>query len=122
VNGLGQNGYETFSPAGYSRLACFIAELVLTGLFIFFILASTSNYAPKGFTGITIGFTLAFIYIVGIPITGTSVNPARSLGPAIFVSGDALMQLWLFWLAPILGGIFAALFWRYLFAKSEPTA
>ena len=122
VNGLGQNGYGMSSPAGYALLACFIAELVLTGVFIFVILASTSNYAPKGFAGISIGFTLAFIHIVGIPITGTSVNPARSLGPAIFVGGDALLQLWLFWLAPILGGIFAALLWRYLFAKTEPIA
>ena len=115
-----KNGYGTLSPTGYSLLACFIAELVLTGLFIFVIFASASRYAPKGFAGISIGFTLVFVHIVGIPITSTSVNPARSLDPAIFVGGESLMQLWLFWLAPILGGIFAALLWRYLFAKTEP--
>jgi len=83
-------------PAGYSLLACFIAELVLTRLFVFIIFASISTAAPKGFVGIAIGFTLAFFHIVGIPITGTSVNPARSLGPAVFVGGEMLMPLWLF--------------------------
>ena len=122
TNGLGQNGYGTLSPAGYSLVACFLAEIVLTALFLFVIFASTSTYAPKGFAGLPIGFALVVIHIVGIPITGTSVNPARSLGPAIFVGGEALIQLWLFWLAPILGGILAAILWKYLFAKNEPTA
>lgn len=120
ADGLGANGYGALSPAGYSLLACFIAELVLTGLFVFIIFASTSASAPKGFAGIAIGFTLAFVHIVGIPITGTSVNPARSLGPAVYVGGEALMQLWLFWLAPILGGVLAALLWSYLFEKPQP--
>ena len=122
ANGLGQNGYGTLSPAGYSLVACFLAEIVLTALFLFVIFASTSTYAPKGFAGLPIGFALVVIHIVGIPVTGTSVNPARSLGPAIFVGGEALIQLWLFWLAPILGGILAAILWKYLFAKNEPTA
>ncbi len=115
VNGLGQNGYGSHSPDSYSLLACLIAEIVLTALFLFVILGSTHEKAPKGFAGISIGFALALIHIVGIPITGTSVNPARSLGPAIFVGGDALSQLWLFIVAPVIGGIIAALAWRVIF-------
>jgi len=115
--GLGQNGYGDHSPAGYSLAACFIAEVVLTALFLFVIFGSTHEKAPKGFAGIAIGFTLVLIHLVGIPITGTSVNPARSLGPAVFVGGDSLTQLWLFIVAPIIGGIIAALIWRYGFDK-----
>jgi len=117
VDGLGQNGYGAHSPAGYSLGACFVAELVLTALFLFVIFGSTSEKAPKGFAGISIGFTLVLIHLVAIPITGTSVNPARSLGPAVFVGGDALPQLWLFWVAPIVGGILAAIIWKYAFAQ-----
>ena len=113
--GLGQNGYGDNSPAGYSLAACFIAEVVLTAIFLFAIFGATHKDAPKGFAGIAIGFTLVLIHLVGIPITGTSVNPARSLGPAVFVGGDALSQLWLFIVAPIIGGIIAALIWRYVF-------
>ena len=116
-NGLGQNGFGAQSPAGYAMWACFVAELVLTALFLFVIFGSTSEKAPKGFAGISIGFTLVLIHIVGIPITGTSVNPARSLGPAVFVGGDALPQLWLFWVAPLVGGILAAVIWKYVFAQ-----
>ena len=115
--GLGQNGYGDHSPAGYSLAACFIAEVVLTALFLFVIFGSTHEKAPKGFAGIAIGFTLVLIHLVGIPITGTSVNPARSLGPAVFVGGDSLAQLWLFIVAPIIGGIIAALIWKYGFDK-----
>jgi len=96
VNGLGQNGYGTLSPGGYSLVACFIAEIVLTGLFLFVIFGSTSKDASKGFAGVSIGFSLVLIHLIGIPITGTSVNPARSFGPALFVGGEALSQLWLF--------------------------
>jgi aquaporin Z len=117
VDGLGQNGYGDQSPAGYAMWACFVAELVLTALFLFVIFGSTSEKAPKGFAGISIGFTLVLIHLVGIPITGTSVNPARSLGPAVFVGGDALPQLWLFWVAPLVGGILAAIVWKYVFAQ-----
>ena len=116
-NGLGQNGFGAHSPAGYSLAACFVAELVLTALFLFVIFGSTSEKAPKGFAGISIGFTLVLIHIVGIPITGTSVNPARSLGPAVFVGGEALPQLWLFWVAPLVGGILVAIVWKYVFAQ-----
>jgi aquaporin Z len=113
--GLGQNGYGIHSPAGYSLAACFIAEVVLTAIFLFSIFGATHKDAPKGFAGVSIGFTLVLIHLVGIPITGTSVNPARSLGPAVFVGGDALAQLWLFIVAPIIGGIIAALIWKYTF-------
>ena len=111
--GLGQNGYGAHSPAGYTLAACFIAELVLTALFIFVILGATGKDSPRGFAGVAVGFTLAFIHLMSIPITGTSVNPARSLGPAVWVGGSALSQLWLFIVAPILGGIIAALVWKY---------
>jgi aquaporin Z len=119
--GLGQNGYGDHSPAGYGLAACFIAEVVLTAVFLFAIFGATHKDAPKGFAGIAIGFTLVLIHLVGIPITGTSVNPARSLGPAVFVGGDALVQLWLFIVAPIIGGIIAALVWRYTFEERATT-
>jgi aquaporin Z len=117
VNGLGQNGYGIGSPGGYSLGACFLAEIVLTWLFLMVIFGSLSKNAPAGFAGIAIGVSLALIHLVGIPITGTSVNPARSLGPAILVGGDALRQLWLFWVAPLLGGIIAGIFWDGIFEK-----
>ncbi len=118
ISGLGQNGYGLQSPDGYSLMACFVAEVVLTFLFLFVIFGSTHANAPKGFAGIAIGLSLTIIHLVGIPITGTSVNPARSLGPAVFVGGAALSQLWLFIVAPILGGIIAALTWKGLFDKN----
>jgi aquaporin Z len=114
-NGLGQNGFGAHSPAGYSLWACFIAEIVLTAIFLFVIFGSTHKNAPKGFAGISIGLSLALIHLVGIPITGTSVNPARSLGPAVFAGTAALSQLWVFILAPIIGGVVAALIWKYGF-------
>jgi aquaporin Z len=114
-NGLGQNGFGINSPSGYSLAACFIAEVVLTAIFLFVIFGSTHKDAPKGFAGVSIGLSLTLIHLVGIPITGTSVNPARSLGPAVFAGGDALSQLWLFFVAPIIGGIIAALVWKYGF-------
>jgi len=114
VNGLGQNGYDAASPGGFSMISGFIAEVILTFIFLLVIHGSTSERAPKGFAGISIGLSLVLIHLVGIPITGTSVNPARSLGPAVIVGGTALSQLWLFWVAPILGGLLAALVWRLL--------
>lgn len=112
LSGLGQNGYGAASPGDYSLLACFIAEVVLTALFLFVIFGATSKRAPAGFAGVAIGFALVVIHLVGIPITGTSVNPARSFGPALLVGGLALKQLWLFWLAPILGAVLSALIWK----------
>jgi aquaporin Z len=120
-NGLGHNGYGDLSPAGYNLVSCFIAEVLLTALFLFVIFGSLSKNAPAGFAGIAIGLSLVFIHLVGIPITGTSVNPARSLGPAVvmcFASTKAIAQLWLFWVAPIIGGILAAVIWRWGF-KNE---
>ena len=115
ARGLGQNGYGIASPAGYGLLACAIAEVLLTALFLFVIFGAISRDAPKGFAGVAVGVALTMVHIVGIPITGTSVNPARSLGPALFVGGGtALTQLWLLILAPIIGGILAALAWKYL--------
>jgi len=114
VNGLGQNGYGVASPGGFSMTSAFIAEIVLTFIFLLVIYGSLSETAPKGFAGIPIGLSLVMIHLVGIPIDGTSVNPARSLGPAVIVGGTALSQLWLFWVAPIIGGLLAAGFWRLL--------
>ncbi len=111
INGLGQNGYGIGSPRGYGMAACFAAEVVLTFIFVLVIFGSTSEHAPKGFAGISIGIALAFVHIVGIPITGTSVNPARSLGPALFVGGVAIDQLWMFIFAPVIGAILAAIVW-----------
>ena len=114
VNGLGQNGYGVASPGGFSMTSGFIAEVVLTFIFLLVIYGSTSEKAPKGFAGVAIGLSLVMIHLVGIPIDGTSVNPARSLGPAVIVGGTALAQLWLFWVAPIIGGLLAAGLWRLL--------
>jgi len=121
VNGLGQNGYDTASPGGFSMASGFIAEVILTFIFLLVIFGSTSEKAPKGFAGIAIGLSLVLIHLVGIPITGTSVNPARSLGPAVIVGGTTLSQLWLFWVAPIIGGLLAAVVWRLLERKSDTT-
>ncbi len=112
TNGLGQNGYGVHSPMGYSLVGCLTAEIILTALFLFVIFGATSKNAPQGFAGLAIGLTLTLIHIVGIPITGTSVNPARSFGPALAVGGEALSQVWLFIVAPVVGGIIAAVVWK----------
>lgn len=117
---LGQNGYAELSPMQYSLAAGFTAEVVLTFLFLLVIFGSTHPAAPKGFAGIAIGFALVLIHIVGIPITGTSVNPARSLGPAVLAGGGAIAQLWMFIVAPLLGSILAAVVWRGAFDKAAP--
>ena len=116
IDGLGQNGFGAGSPAGYGMGAAFVAEVLLTFFFLIVIHGATSSKANPSVAGVAIGLALFVVHIFGIPITGTSVNPARSLGPAVWVGGLALEQLWLFWLAPIIGGILAAYVWK-LFGK-----
>ncbi|MGL5227202.1 MAG: aquaporin Z [Bacteroidales bacterium] len=108
------NGYGEHSPGGYSMLSALVAESLLTCMFVLVIVGSIHRKAPKGFAGIAIGLTLTLIHLVAIPITNTSVNPARSTSQAFFVGGWALEQLWLFWLAPIGGAIIAGLIYRYM--------
>ncbi|HRX73087.1 MAG TPA: aquaporin Z [Hyphomonas sp.] len=103
INGLGQNGYGPGYLGGYSLMTAFVFEVVATFIFLVVILGSTSKGAPAGFAGLSIGMTLVMIHIVGIQVTGVSVNPARSFGPALFVGGDALAHLWLFFVAPLIG-------------------
>jgi aquaporin Z len=105
AGGFASNGYGAHSPGGYSIGAAFLAEVVLTFAFLFIIMGATDKRAPSGFAPIAIGLGLTLIHLIGIPVTNLSVNPARSTGPAVFVGGWALQQLWLFWVAPILGGI-----------------
>lgn len=123
LNGLGQNGFDAFSPGLFTLQAGLVAEVTLTFFFLLAIFGATSKQAPKGFAGVGIGFTLFIVHLVGIPVTGTSVNPARSLGPALILavngSGDALNQLWLFWLAPIIGAVLAAAVWVLVLSPDE---
>lgn len=105
--GFASNGYGEHSPGGYTLMAGFVAEFVLTFMFLFIILGATDSRAPAGFAPIAIGLGLTLIHLIGIPVTNVSVNPARSTGPALIVGGWAIQQLWLFWLAPILGAIMA---------------
>jgi aquaporin Z len=115
VNGLGQNGYADLSPQHYNLLSGFLAEVVLTFIFLLVIFGSTSTKnIHGGFAGLAIGLSLVLIHIVGIPVTGVSVNPARSIGPALLVGGHAISQLWLFIVAPILGAILSAAVWRFV--------
>jgi aquaporin Z len=105
--GFASNGYEAHSPGGYSLMASLLAEIVLTFMFLMIILGATDRRAPQGFAPIAIGLGLTLIHLIGIPVTNLSVNPARSTGPALFVGGWALAQLWLFWVAPIIGAAIA---------------
>jgi aquaporin Z len=120
TGGFASNGYADHSPGGYSLLACFLIEVVLTAFFLLVILGSTDERAPKGFAPIAIGLCLTLIHLISIPVTNTSVNPARSTGPAIFAGGWALSQLWLFWVAPILGAIIGGLISTTFFAAPQP--
>jgi aquaporin Z len=115
--GFASNGYGAHSPGGYSLLAGFIAEVVLTMFFLLVIMGATDARAPKGFAPIAIGLCLTLIHLIGIPVTNVSVNPARSTGPAIFVGGWALQQLWMFWLAPLIGGALGGGLYRTLFGE-----
>ena len=112
--GFASNGYSDHSPGGYSLTSGFVTEVVMTFMFIIIILGSTDERAGKGFAPIAIGLGLTLIHLISIPITNTSVNPARSTGTALFVGGWAIQQLWMFWLAPILGGLFGGIVYRLL--------
>jgi aquaporin Z len=116
-SGFAANGYADHSPGGYSLGACLVAEVVLTFFFLFIILGATDKRAPQGFAGIAIGLSLTLIHLIGIPVDNLSVNPARSTGPAIFVRGWALGQLWLFWVAPIIGASVAGVVYSALFRE-----
>lgn len=117
--GLGSNGYGEGYLGNYSVVSAFIAEMVFTCLFLFVILAVTSKYGNSTMAGLAIGVTLMLIHLVVIPITGTSVNPARSFGPAVFAGGKALSQLWLFFVAPLLGAVIAAMIWKFGFETED---
>jgi aquaporin Z len=121
VSGLAANGFGDHSPGHYSMIAAFVAEVVLTFIFLTVIIGATSKKAAAGFAGIPIGLTLTLVHLIGIPITNLSVNPARSTGPAIFVGGWAIGQLWLFWVAPIVGAFAAGVVGAWLH-EDEPAA
>ncbi|RPH87779.1 MAG: aquaporin Z [Deltaproteobacteria bacterium] len=112
--GFASNGFGEHSPGGYSLLAALITEIVMTMMFLFIILGATDKRAPQGFAPIAIGLCLTLIHLISIPVTNTSVNPARSTGVALFVGGWALAQLWLFWIAPIVGGALGAAIYRFI--------
>ena len=118
TNGLAQNGYGPGSPGQYALAPAFLCEVLLTAGFLMVILGSTDNRAPSGFAPIAIGLTLTLIHLISIPVTNTSVNPARSTGPALFVGGLALQQLWMFWLAPLVGGAVGGIGYRLLFEEA----
>jgi aquaporin Z len=118
-NGFAANGYAEHSPGRYGLVACLISEVVLTMMFLFVIMGATHGKAPAGFAPIAIGLTLTLIHLISIPVTNTSVNPARSTGPALFVGGWALAQLWLFWVAPLVGGAAGGLIYRWLSEEPE---
>src|ERR1700754_183761 len=122
AGGFASNGYGEHSPGGYTLAACLTAEVVMTFGFLFVILGSTHGSAPKGFAPIAIGLCLTLIHLISIPVTNTSVNPARSTGPAVFVGGWALSQLWLFWVAPLLGAIVAGLIYPIVAGSKESDA
>lgn len=113
------NGYDALSPGGYAVAAAFLCEVVLTAFFLLVILGATHKRAPAGFAPIAIGLALTLIHLISIPVTNTSVNPARSTGVAVFVGSGALQQLWLFWLAPILGGLIGGYLYRWLGSDTD---
>ncbi len=114
VGGFASNGYDAASPQGYSMMSALIIEIVLTAAFLFIILGATSSGAPAGFAPIAIGLGLTLIHLISIPVTNTSVNPARSTGVALFADGPALSQLWLFWVAPLIGAAIGGVLWKVI--------
>jgi aquaporin Z len=122
AGGFASNGYAEHSPGGYSLTACLVAEIVLTMFFLLIIMGSTDQRAPDGFAAIAIGLGLTLIHLVGIPVTNLSVNPARSTGPAVFVGGWAIHQLWLFWVAPLIGGALGGGIYLALFGEGHKSA
>lgn len=118
-SGLASNGYGEHSPGGYDLTAGFVTEVVMTFMFLIIILGSTDERAPKGFAPVAIGLGLTLIHLISIPVTNTSVNPARSTGPALFVGGWAASQLWLFWVAPIIGAVLAGFVYNLIAGKAK---
>lgn len=119
VGGFASNGYGALSPEGFSLVAVLIAEVVLTAMFLLIILGSTSKLAPEGFAPIAIGLGLTLIHLISIPVSNTSVNPARSLAAALFADNGALVQVWAFWLAPLAGAALGAIIWKTLLEPAE---
>jgi aquaporin Z len=120
IGGFATNGYAERSPGGYSLVAALVCEVVMTFMFLVVILGATARQAPAGFAPIAIGLCLTLIHLISIPVTNTSVNPARSTGPALFVGGAALAQLWLFWVAPIVGAALAGIFHKAMLSAEVP--
>ncbi len=119
AGGFASNGYADHSPGKYSLLAGFVCEVAMTAMFLFIIMGATHGKAPAGFAPLAIGLALVMIHLVSIPVTNTSVNPARSTGPALFVGGWAIQQLWLFWVAPLIGGVIGGVVYRWLSDEPE---
>ncbi|MBB1092631.1 aquaporin Z [Rhodopseudomonas pseudopalustris] len=119
AKGFASNGYAAHSPGQYNLVACFVMEVVMTMMFLIVIMGATHGKAPAGFAPLAIGLALVMIHLVSIPVTNTSVNPARSTGPALFVGGWAIGQLWLFWVAPLIGGVLGGVIYRFL--SPQPT-
>ena len=119
--GFASNGYGEHSPGNYSAFAALVCEIVMTFMFLFIIMGATDKRAPQGFAPIAIGLALTLIHLISIPVTNTSVNPARSTGVALFATTDALGQLWAFWVAPLVGAVIGAAIWRFLLAPGEST-
>jgi len=119
AGGLASNGYADHSPGGYSAASAFVTEVVMTFMFLTVILGATDRRVPAGFAPIAIGLCLTLIHLISIPVTNTSVNPARSTGPAVFVGGWALAQLWMFWIAPLIGAALAGLVYRWLGGEEQ---
>lgn len=119
ASGFATNGYGDHSPGHYSLTAAFVCEVVMTAFFLFVILGATDKRAPAGFAPIAIGLCLTLIHLISIPVTNTSVNPARSTGPALFVGGEAISQLWLFWVAPIIGAVIAGVVYPLIAGRRE---